>query len=92
RLRDPSFERMIWVDAICIDQDNFEEKSHQIQLMAKIYSKAIRALAWLGEAAGDSNRALKGIRIAAEKESTSSLDNKTIQQAIPALLQRQWQE
>ena len=58
--------------------------------MAKIYSKAARVLVWLGETAGDSDTALEGIRIAAENESTSSLDGKTIKQAIFALLQRPW--
>src|SRR4051794_22415309 len=32
RLRDHSFERIIWVDAICIDQSNKEERKQQVQL------------------------------------------------------------
>ena len=89
RLRDRCFERIIWVDAVCIDQENLEEKSNQVQLMAKIYSKATRVLVWLGETADDSDGALEGIRDIAAKESMNSLD-KTIQQAILALLQRPW--
>ena len=89
RLRDRCFERIIWVDAVCIDQENLEEKGNQVQLMAKIYSKAARVLVWLGETADDSDGALEGIRDTAAKESMNSLD-KTIQQAILALLQRPW--
>ncbi|KAK2763155.1 hypothetical protein FQN54_009791 [Arachnomyces sp. PD_36] len=38
----------IWVDALCINQDNLKEKSHQIQLMSEIYAKASGVFAWLG--------------------------------------------
>ncbi len=48
-LRDPTRDRILWADALCIDQANSSEKSHQVQLMAKIYSYSERALIWLGE-------------------------------------------
>ncbi|KAI6085595.1 heterokaryon incompatibility protein-domain-containing protein [Hypoxylon rubiginosum] len=38
----------LWVDAICINQNDSEEKSHQVQLMGSIYSSATRVLSWLG--------------------------------------------
>ena len=90
RLRGRSLERIIWVDAVCINQEDLEEQGHQVQLMAKIYSKAARVLVWLGEKADDSDTALEGIRIAAEYESMSSSNNKIVKQAILALLQRPW--
>jgi hypothetical protein len=43
----------IWVDAICINQEDNAEKSQQVQQMAQIYSKAIGALVWLGDAYED---------------------------------------
>lgn len=39
----------IWVDAICINQDDGEEKSIQIPLMRDIYSSAQIVYLWLGE-------------------------------------------
>jgi Heterokaryon incompatibility protein (HET) len=42
RLRDRSFERIIWVDSICINQADEQEKGRQIQSMAKIYGQANR--------------------------------------------------
>ena len=38
----------IWIDAICIDQDNLDERSKQVQIMGKIFSKCKRVLIWLG--------------------------------------------
>ncbi|KAH7087181.1 heterokaryon incompatibility protein-domain-containing protein [Paraphoma chrysanthemicola] len=38
----------IWIDAICINQSDEDEKSRQITLMSKIYRQAQRVWAWLG--------------------------------------------
>lgn len=86
RLRDHSFERIIWVDAICIDQENLKERIQQVQLMAKIYSNALRVIVWLGEETKDTDRALEDIRLAANEE----LTERSNQQAILSLLQRPW--
>lgn len=39
----------LWVDAICIDQVNYEERSSQVLLMGEIYSNASRVVVWLGK-------------------------------------------
>jgi len=88
-LRDRSFERIIWVDALCIDQDNEKEKIQQIRIMARIYAQANRVIAWLGNAGDDSDQALEAIRRATENESANESNS---QQAIVALLQRPWFE
>lgn len=41
-------ERTIWIDAICIDQSNQEEKSEQVQVMWDIYSRAARVIVFPG--------------------------------------------
>ena len=38
----------LWIDALCIDQQDPREKTHQVQLMGKIYSSAESVLVWLG--------------------------------------------
>ncbi|TGO84050.1 hypothetical protein BPOR_0556g00010 [Botrytis porri] len=68
-LRYRSFERIIWVDSICINQEDNTEKSHQIQLIAKIIGQANRVIVYLDDAADGSNQALESIRVAAEGES-----------------------
>ena len=40
--------RRLWIDAICINQDNHEERSSQVLLMRQIYRYASRVVIWLG--------------------------------------------
>jgi hypothetical protein len=90
RLRHRSIERIVWVDAVCINQADEQEKMQQIQLMAKIYAQANCVVVWLGEPADNSDRALEAIRVAGAEGSTNSLNNDMIQQSIIALLDRPW--
>lgn len=48
RVRLPDRPRMVWADSVCINQDNIDEKGHQVQFMGKIYSNALRVLICLG--------------------------------------------
>jgi hypothetical protein len=47
RLRETS-ERHLWIDAICINQKDNEEKTTQIPLMRDIYAFADEVIVWLG--------------------------------------------
>jgi hypothetical protein len=89
-LRNHSLDRTLWIDAICIDQENPVEKAHQIQFMAMVYSQAYRVLVWLGKGASDSDLVFKEIQNENAKRSTSALDDKRLQAAGLALLQRPW--
>lgn len=90
RLRNHSLERVLWIDALCIDQANQEEKELQIRYMAKIYGKANCVLVWLGEAADNSDLALEQIRIAGSRGPVDYSSEARVQKAVLALLQRQW--
>ena len=37
-----------WIDAICINQNDTAERSHQVSLMQMIYSRAHTVFSWLG--------------------------------------------
>lgn len=50
---------VIWVDQICIDQGNNEEKAQQVPLMSRVYEHAINTVIWLGDSADDSDTALQ---------------------------------
>ncbi|KAK0707784.1 heterokaryon incompatibility protein-domain-containing protein, partial [Lasiosphaeris hirsuta] len=91
-LRDRVFERVLWVDAICINQQDADEKGRQVNSMANIYAKAGRVLVWLGEAAEDSDQAIEDIRAAGLQERYEPLHDKKRQDAIFSLLRRTWFE
>lgn len=40
--------RILWIDAICIDQTNLQERGHQVGQMSDIYRQADQVLVWLG--------------------------------------------
>ncbi|KAH7393815.1 heterokaryon incompatibility protein-domain-containing protein [Phaeosphaeria sp. MPI-PUGE-AT-0046c] len=47
--RQPEDERYVWIDFLCINQEDEREKSAQIPRMRSIYSKASTVVVWLGE-------------------------------------------
>jgi len=49
RLRFCDKRRMLWIDALCINQRDIQERSRQVQHMATIYKSAKRVVIWLGE-------------------------------------------
>jgi hypothetical protein len=46
--RHPEDVRIVWADALCINQEDPEERSRQVSMMGKIYRSASRVLVWLG--------------------------------------------
>ncbi|EQB47438.1 heterokaryon incompatibility protein [Colletotrichum gloeosporioides Cg-14] len=50
---------VLWIDQICIDQSNNDEKGQQIPLMSRIYQRATNTAIWLGEASEGSDVAIK---------------------------------
>lgn len=47
-LRSPTLTLPLWVDAICINQMDMEERNTQVAMMSFIYTRAIKVVAWLG--------------------------------------------
>ena len=46
-LRLPKLSRILWVDAICINQRDIEERGHQVSVMGTIYRRARIVRVWL---------------------------------------------
>jgi len=97
RLRNSKLPRIIWADAICINQADDNEKELQIQFMATIYAKASSVIVWLGEAQDNSNQALDALRVASSARFEAKQYRQTAQASIwlsePAilhLLERAW--
>ncbi|KAF1836320.1 heterokaryon incompatibility, partial [Decorospora gaudefroyi] len=60
--RSETVDRVLWIDALCINQSDNDEKSVQIQLMREIYRSTSQVLIWLGEASSDSALAMDFIK------------------------------
>jgi Heterokaryon incompatibility protein (HET) len=57
RLRERNLSQRIWIDALCINQDDTFEKSFQVPLMRQIYRSADEVLSWLGKDDGETHLA-----------------------------------
>lgn len=55
-------DHFCWIDALSINQEDDQEKSHQVQMMRWIFSKALVVEAWVGPAALDSLNAFECMR------------------------------
>jgi len=87
--------RYLWIDMICINQENIEEKNHQVEMMSYIYGCATRVCIWLGESSHSSQVALRFIdkevlqlrnfdSLTESKQAMSKWD------ALQELMQRPW--
>lgn len=47
-LWDDNAPRVLWADALCINQDDVQERGHQVRQMSEVYSTAKQVLVWLG--------------------------------------------
>lgn len=56
--RSPKVPCRLWADAICINQDNLDEKGQQIPLMARIFRSATQVRVWLGNGDEGESRAI----------------------------------
>lgn len=81
QLRHPTRKRALWVDQLCINQWDNDEKAEQVNLMRFIYKRCSQCLIWLGdiveEVAGfsiqDANTAFDFIRVMAARHRLQEL-------------------
>jgi cadmium resistance protein CadD (predicted permease) len=58
-LRHPTHKITLWVDAVCINQNDVSERTKQVNLMTAIYESASSVLMWLGPQKDASNTAMR---------------------------------
>ena len=58
--------RTLWVDAVCINQDDTDERGHQVSHMGAIFRKAETVVIWLSEAWPGVNDAFNFFTIAGQ--------------------------
>ncbi|KAL2067031.1 hypothetical protein VTL71DRAFT_1455 [Oculimacula yallundae] len=49
RLRNPSTDRFLWIDALAINQSDIPERNSQVRKMLEIYATAAKTIIWLGK-------------------------------------------
>ncbi|KAK4230009.1 heterokaryon incompatibility protein-domain-containing protein [Podospora fimiseda] len=93
-LRRTKEDRILWIDAICINQENYEERNHQVQMMSLIYNLTSQVCTWLGEDNDDSATAINFIHDIMELENFDAIaankDNATKWQYLLLLMQHPW--
>jgi hypothetical protein len=52
-------DRVLWIDSICINQADPEERDHQVSIMHEIFSQNQQNLIYLGQDDGTATRALE---------------------------------
>ncbi|KAH7376795.1 heterokaryon incompatibility protein-domain-containing protein [Plectosphaerella cucumerina] len=73
-------EAYLWIDAVCIDQANSDEKAAQIPLMGNIYTQATRTMVWLTHPADITNKDASSARSLLMTLNTLHLQNATTDQ------------
>ena len=54
-------KKTIWIDAICINQENMEENGHQVARMGSIFGRASEVLSFLGSPSGETDQVIDKI-------------------------------
>ena len=75
--------RTLWIDAICINQQDLRERSSQVKIMGDIYRLADRVVIWLGSAKDKSAHALKILSQLISKSTTCKAQCRLRLQILP---------
>ncbi|KAF4431011.1 het-6-heterokaryon incompatibility [Fusarium acutatum] len=83
--RETAGERIIWIDQICINQDDTDECVQQIGQMCEIYQRASMDLFWIGEP-GENEEAVLDLLSSLNRLETYLLESGSSRPGISALL------
>ncbi|KAM0693179.1 hypothetical protein Q7P36_006432 [Cladosporium allicinum] len=60
---DYGLDGWLWIDALCIDQSDARERTHQVGIMSEIFGRTDNVISWLGPAYDNSDHAMHAIAI-----------------------------
>ncbi|KAF5624521.1 heterokaryon incompatibility protein [Fusarium sp. NRRL 52700] len=67
-------DKEFWIDAICMNQEDDDERSYQVSnMMAEIYRRASSVIAWLGDSDAYTKRAFDHMAKVADRDKLTSL-------------------
>lgn len=64
-----SEDTFLWIDFICIDQENTSERNHQVQQMKTIYTSAAQVIFYLGQSTPETDFLLESLSMLYERRS-----------------------
>lgn len=65
---------MVWIDAICINQQDMTERNRQVVRMRDIYGSAWQVVSWLGGEQDDSDLAIDALRFISRLSAAGPID------------------
>ena len=74
RMRHLDKPRTLWIDAICINQSDIQERSQQVGIMADIYFHTSQNLIWLGDSGEDPELDIAAVNAVCEDARKESRD------------------
>jgi hypothetical protein len=85
-------DTLVWVDALCIDQNNKDERATQVLLMGRIYSQAISVAIWLGPEIDEDSVLVTDLldRISKNRISPEAITSDPASSALLALFKRDY--
>ncbi|TVY17281.1 Heterokaryon incompatibility protein 6, OR allele [Lachnellula arida] len=89
-IRHESKELPLWVDAVCINQQNPKEKNQQVRFMGSIYAAATNTIIYLGESDENSDRAMEALSSDVSSPYTPMYDETIKSCMVSSILSRTW--
>ena len=86
RLRLKDRVRYLWVDAVCINQDDTTEKSQQVAMMGLIYKTARQVICWLGQSDESVGGAIETLKQLAASASAFDITEASYSDSTDAVL------
>jgi len=88
-LRLPDKDRVLWVDAICINQKDPDERASQVEMMTDIFGRSSKVVIWLGDPDDSTQFLFEQLKPHADALPSSMLEDSAIA-LFQAFLLRAW--
>ncbi|KAI0400624.1 heterokaryon incompatibility protein-domain-containing protein [Xylaria palmicola] len=83
-------KKRLWVDAICINQNDIQERNQQVTMMGDIYSTARCVVVWLGESTEKSNELFQLLEHKRREPESSRYTTEDVWNLSHEILSRPW--
>ncbi|KAH8802983.1 heterokaryon incompatibility protein-domain-containing protein [Xylogone sp. PMI_703] len=91
RASPPTLQKYIWIDAVCINQQDLSERSAQVALMEEIYKGAQMVVAWLGKSDRHTKPALRLIKRFADNPPRQIKQYGPLYEKFPGISHKDWE-